>query len=221
MGHKVKPQAIRIGKFLPWHSIWFKKGKDYKNSLIEDLKMRQLINKKFDKSGISNIKIERDRHNITIIIETSRPGIIIGKGGENIDRLRREIIEFLQYLRNDHKTPIPLKIEIVEIKKPEENAQLLADEVALAIERRVPYRRAMKQALNKINLNNEIKGIKIKVSGRLDGNEIGNQDWLIKGKVPTSTIKANIDYGESTAYCRYGTVGVKVFIYKDIKNNSI
>lgn len=214
MGHKVKPQSIRIGQSISWHSLWFKKSKDYKNALIEDLKLRQLITKKYDKSGIALIRIERDHSNITIIIESSRPGIIIGKGGENIEKLRHEIIKFLQYLRNDHKTPIPLKIEIVEIKKPEWHAQLLADEVALAIERRVPYRRAMKQALNKINLNNEIKGIKIKVSGRLDGNEIGNQDWLIKGKVPTSTIRANIDYGESTAYCRYGTVGIKVFVYK-------
>ncbi len=215
MGHKVKPQSIRIGQSLSWHSLWFKNGKDYKNSLIEDLKIRQLINKKYNKSGIAMIRIERDRNNITIIIESSKPGIIIGKGGENIEKLRRQIIELLQYIRNDYKTSIPLKIEIVEIKRPEENAQLLADEVALAIERRVPYRRAMKQALNKINLNNVIKGIKIKVSGRLDGNEISNSDWLIKGKVPTSTIKANIDYGESTSYCRYGTVGVKIFIYKN------
>lgn len=214
MGHKVKPQSIRIGISVDWSSVWFKKNSAYKNALIEDLKMRKLILQKFDKSGISQVKIEREGDNITIILNSSKPGIIIGRGGENIDKLKKDLVKLLNYIRNTRTFNIPIKIEVVEIKKPQENAQLLADDLAILIERRIPYRRGMKQILSKINLNDEIKGVKVKVSGRLDGNEIGNSQWLIKGKVPTSTIKANIEYGESTAYCRYGTVGTKVWIYK-------
>lgn len=216
MGQKAHPKILRIPFIKNWESLWFKKDKpSYKQSLIEDAKIRRYILKKYDKLGIARIRIEREAENISIIIETSKPGFIIGKRGENIEKLRKEIIKLITQERNIRSKNIPVKIEVLEIKKPELEAKLIADDVALAIERRVPFKRAMKQALNKIQLDDTIKGVKIKVSGRLDGSEIASSYWLAKGKIPTSTLKADIDLAHSEAYCRYGVVGVKVWVYKE------
>ncbi|MDN5346954.1 MAG: small subunit ribosomal protein [Clostridia bacterium] len=203
MGQKVHPKGLRIGIIRGWDTRWYAR-KEYKELLQEDVKIRQFIKKKCAQAGISTIEIERAANRIKIIIHTARPGIIIGRGGAEVENLRREI---------ERLTGKQVNLNIVEIKKPELDAQLVAESIASQIEKRVAFRRAMKQAVSRA-LRMGAEGVKVACSGRLAGAEIARTEWYSEGKVPLHTLRADIDYGFAEALTTYGKIGVKVWIYK-------
>ncbi|RKZ93114.1 MAG: 30S ribosomal protein S3 [Candidatus Parabeggiatoa sp. nov. 1] len=203
MGQKVHPTGFRLGIIKDWSSKWYA-SKDYADYLNTDLKVREFIKKKLAHASVSEVRIERPARNARIIIHTARPGIVIGKKGEDIDRLRTQVSEMMS---------IPVHISVEEIRKPEIDAQLVAVSVAQQLERRIMFRRAMKRAVgNAIRLG--AQGIRINVSGRLNGAEIARSEWYREGRVPLHTLRADIDYGFAEAHTTYGVIGVKVWIFK-------
>ncbi len=207
MGHKVHPIGIRLGIIKDWTSKWYADSKHYADYLHTDLKVREYLRKKLANASVSRIQIERPANNARIIIHTARPGIVIGKKGEDIDRLRRELGEMMG---------APVSINVEEIRKPELDAYLVAESVAQQIERRIMFRRAMKRAVtNTMRLG--ALGIKLNVSGRLNGSEIARTEWYREGRVPLHTLRADIDYGLAEAQTTYGIIGVKVWIFKGEK----
>ncbi|MCD6148829.1 30S ribosomal protein S3 [bacterium] len=211
MAHRVHPKIFRIKKTTDWDSRGFYQ-KNFPSYLEEDFKIRRFLKQKIGRLGLENIEIERFPSKINVIISTSRPGLIIGRKGEEVERLKKEIEKFLQ------SQPKPeLKLEIREVRKPWTSARLAVLWMAEQIEKRVRYRRVLKQALDKIMANKEVKGARVQVSGRLDGIEIARTEWLKKGEMPRQTIRADIDYAQGEAYCTYGTIGIKVWIYKGEK----
>ena len=211
MGHKVHPTIFRIGGIINWKSRWFNK-KQYQNFLKQDVELRDFIMRKIGKAGIDSIIIERSANMVNINIKTARPGLIIGRGGAGIEELKKEIVALLGKKRI--KKVLEIKLDIEEIRQPESRANILATWMAEQIERRVPYRRILKQALDKATQFKEVQGIKVMIKGRLGGSEIARKEWLAKGRIPLQTLRANIDYAQTTAYTTYGTVGIKVWIYK-------
>tara|TARA_B100000686_G_C16747115_1_gene950146 strand:+ start:235 stop:921 length:687 start_codon:yes stop_codon:yes gene_type:complete len=204
MGQKVNPIGLRLGVNRGWDSIWFAKKKEFGKYLIEDFKIRQYIKKSITNSGVSEIIIERSSKKCTVSIHTSRPGFVIGKKGADIEKIKKNISKI---------TNNEVAVNIKEIKKPELNANLVAENIAQQLVKRIAYRRAMKRAMQSaMRLN--AKGIKVMVSGRLAGNEIARTEWLREGSIPLHTLRANVDYGESEALTTYGIIGVKVWIYK-------
>jgi len=219
MAHKVHPISYRRRRVDDWDSRGF-----YKNpaeTLEEDFKIREFVQKKLGKIGIEKIEIERFLGKINIIISSARPGLIIGRGGEGIEKLKNELeskVTSKFYKNKEEKSKkIELRIEIREIKNPWSTASLSAQWVAQQIKKRVPYRRVLKMGLQKIRENKEIKGARIEVSGRLNGAEIARREWLGEGRLPRQTIRADIDYAVAEAHCTYGTIGVKVWLYKGEK----
>jgi small subunit ribosomal protein S3 len=209
MGKKVNPKSYRLGLNKRWESRWFNL-KEAPKLLEEDYKIRQFINEKAKASRIESIDIERKTKDIKIIIQTARPGVLIGRQGQGIEALQKGLKKIL-------KTDLNINISVEEVKHPEISAQIVAQGIAEDIEKRISYRRVLKQYLNKVVQHKEVLGVKIMVSGRLDGIEISRDEWLKKGKLPLSTLRADIDYGNAEAHCTYGTVGVKVWIYKGEK----
>lgn len=204
MGQKVHPTGIRLGIIKDWTSTWYASSKDYADFLYTDIKVREFLRKKLANASVSRIQIERPANNARIIIHTARPGIVIGKKGEDIERLRNEISKMMG---------IPAQISVEEIRKPELDAHLVAESVAQQIERRIMFRRAMKRAVtNTMRLG--ALGIKINVSGRLNGAEIARSEWYREGRVPLHTLRADIDYGFAEARTTYGIIGIKVWIFK-------
>ena len=204
MGQKVNPVGLRLGINRGWDSIWFAKKKEFGKYLIEDFKIRKYIRKSIVNSGVSEIIIERSSKKCTVSIHTSRPGFVIGKKGADIEKIKNNIKKINE---ND------VTVNIKEIKKPELNAYLAAENIAQQLVKRIAYRRAMKRAMQSaMRLN--AKGIKVMVSGRLAGNEIARTEWLREGSIPLHTLRANVDYGEAEALTTYGIIGVKVWIYK-------
>ncbi len=204
MGQKVHPTGIRLGIVKDWTSTWYADSKDYSRFLYTDLKVREFLQKKLESASVSRIQIERPANNARIIIHTARPGIVIGKKGEDIDRLRVAISKMMG---------VPAQVSVEEIRKPELDATLVAQNVSSQIERRIMYRRAMKRAVtNTMRLGAE--GIKINVAGRLNGAEIARSEWYREGRVPLHTLRADIDYGTAEAATTYGIIGVKVWIFK-------
>ncbi|HHP50880.1 MAG TPA: 30S ribosomal protein S3 [Moorella mulderi] len=201
MGQKVHPKGFRLGVIRTWDSRWFSE-KEYKALLKEDHKIRQHIKTKLYQAGIGSIEIERAANRVRVIINAARPGIIIGRGGSEVENLRRELEEM---------TGKQVSVNIVEIKKPELDAQLVAENIAAQIEKRVAFRRAMKQAVARA-LRAGALGIKVACSGRLAGAEIARTEWYREGKVPLHTLRADIDYGFAEAITTYGKIGVKVWI---------
>jgi len=215
MAHKVHPKAYRLREIADWDSRGF-----YKNpaeSLEEDFKIREFLKKTIGKIGVEKIEIERFTNKVNIIISTARPGLIIGRGGEGIEKLRRELEGNVLKMKTAGKKE--LRIEIREIKDPWTSASLSAQWVAQQIEKRVAYRRVLKRALSKIMSHKEIQGARIEISGRLNGAEIARREWLGEGKLPRQTIRADIDYAKAEAFCTYGVIGIKVWIYKGEKFN--
>ncbi len=207
MGQKVHPTGIRLGIATDWNSKWYANKADFADYLNEDLKIRKFIKKKLEQAAVSRIGIARPAKSIVITIHTARPGIIIGKKGEDIEKLRREVANLVGLNINS------VKINIEEIRKPELDAALVAESVAQQLERRVMFRRAMRRAVqNAMRLGAE--GIKINVSGRLNGAEIARNEWYREGRVPLHTLRADIDYGFAEALTTYGILGIKVWIYK-------
>ncbi len=203
MGQKVHPYGFRLGINRTWRSRWFAR-KDYGALLHEDLHLKALLKNKFAHAGISHIEIERAANKLTIIIFTSRPGIVVGKKGTEIEKLKKD----LQSL-----TGRDINLKIQEVSKPELDAQLVAEGIAQQLEKRIAFRRAMRRAVDS-TLRFGAKGIKVRCSGRLNGAEIARSEWYLAGQLPLHTIRADIDYGFAEAYTTYGVIGVKVWIYK-------
>lgn len=205
MGQKVHPTGIRLGIVTDYTSKWFAESKDYANYLNDDLKVRAFLKKKLSQASVSRIQIERTAGSANITIHTARPGLVIGKKGEDIERLRRETTKMMA-LPSVH-------INIEEIRKPELDAQLVAEGIAQQLERRVMFRRAMKRSVqNTMRLG--AQGIKINIAGRLNGAEIARTEWYREGRVPLHTLRADIDYGFAEAKTTYGIIGIKVWIFK-------
>ncbi|MBU0504910.1 MAG: 30S ribosomal protein S3 [bacterium] len=203
MGQKTHPIGFRVGISKPWLSKWFA-GKDYATWLHEDIKFRQIIKKQLYTMGVSHIDIERAATKLKITIHTSRPGLVIGKKGSGIDQLRSEL---------QKKTKNEVFLNIQEVRKAELDAQLVAENIALQLQRRVAFRRAMKKAVQ-TSMKFGAKGIKVMSSGRLAGAEIARTEWYREGQVPLHTLRANIDYGFAEALTTYGIIGVRVWLYK-------
>jgi small subunit ribosomal protein S3 len=204
MGQKVHPIGIRLGFIKDWTSRWYANSQNYSEYLFKDLQVREFLKKKLGHASISRIQINRPANNAQITIHTARPGLVIGKKGEDIDSLRKEISTMIG---------VPVQLNVEEIRKPELDAQLVAEGVAQQLEKRIMFRRAMKRAVqNTMRVGAE--GIKINVGGRLNGAEIARCEWYREGRVPLHTFRANIDYGFAEAKTTYGIIGVKVWIFK-------
>jgi small subunit ribosomal protein S3 len=206
LGHKVHPNAFRLGVFRPWEANWFANPKDYTKMLHEDLQMRSAILTRLRNAGIAKIETERSSNaQLTVTIHTAKPGIVIGKGGSSVDQLREDL---------EKRFGNRVRISIQEIKQPELNAQLVAENIASQIERRISYKRAMKQAILR-TMRAGAKGVRIYCGGRLRGAEMARREWDREGRVPLHTLRADIDFGRATAKTTFGAIGVKCWIYKD------
>jgi len=207
MGQKVHPTGFRLGIATDWTSKWYADTANFADYLAEDLKIREFLKKKLAQAAVSRIQISRPAKSVAVTIHTARPGIIIGKKGEDIEKLRVEVASLVSVHINN------VKINIEEIRKPELDAQLVAEGIASQLERRVMFRRAMRRSVtNAMRIGAE--GIKINVSGRLNGAEIARNEWYREGRVPLHTLRADVDYGFAEALTTYGILGVKVWIYK-------
>ena len=203
MGQKVHPYGFRLGYTKPWKSRWYM-DRDYAKFLIEDIKLNTELKDKLKSAGVSSIEIERPGNKLRIIIRTARPGIIIGRKGAEIDKLKADL---------QKQTGREVFVDILEVHKPELDAQLVSDAIALQLEKRVGFRRAMRKSVDSA-LRFGCKGIKVRVSGRLNGNEIARSEWYLQGRLPLHTLRADIDYGFSEAHTTYGKIGVKTWVYK-------
>lgn len=211
MGQKINPRGLRVGVTTNWKSRWFSK-KEYAKQLREDIEIRRMIESRLRNAAIGSVEIERSSGVVKIIIKTARPGIIIGRGGTGIEDLKKLIKERFFKVRK-----IDLKVEIEEIKISEENAMVLAQNIAEQIEKRVPYRRVLKGIIDQAMEGRKIKGIKIEVAGRLGGAEISRREWLSKGMLPLHTLRADVDFAKIGAKTTYGMIGVKVWVYRGEK----
>jgi len=204
MGQKVHPTGIRLGIVKDWNSVWYADTKEYAENLNVDLAVREHLRKKLSHASVSRIEIRRPAKNARIIIHTARPGIVIGKKGEDIEALRKEVSKLMG---------VPVHIAVEEIRKPELDAYLVAESIANQLERRIMFRRAMRRAVtNATRLG--AQGIKVQVAGRLNGAEIARTEWYREGRVPLHTLRADVDYGFAEARTTYGVIGVKVWIFK-------
>lgn len=203
MGQKVHPYGFRLGVTKTWRSRWFAK-QDYAKLLLEDLELKESLQERLKSAGVSSIEVDRPGNKLRITIRTSRPGIIIGRKGAEIEKLKQDLAR---------KTQREVFIDIQEVHKPELDAQLVSESIALQLEKRVAFRRAMRKAVDSA-LRFGCKGIKVRVSGRLNGAEIARSEWYLQGQLPLHTLRADIEYGFSQAYTTYGVIGIKVWIYK-------
>jgi small subunit ribosomal protein S3 len=221
MSHKVHPKIFRVRGIEDWLSQGFY-GKKPLNNIKEDFIIRSFLTKKLKESSVDRIEIERYLNKTNVVVYSARPGIIIGRGGEGIEKLR---LELLKEIFKKNKLSLvewkdlekKLKIEVKEVSNSWTSSVLVGQWIAQRIEKRMPFRKTIKQALEKVLANKEVKGVKIQVSGRLDGSQIARSEWIERGRLPRQTIRADIDYSLSEARCTYGTIGIKVWIYKGDK----
>lgn len=204
MGQKVNPISLRVGVIRTWESRWFAQGNLYADQLHEDLKLRDHLKKKLKHAGVAKIEMERAANKLKVIISTARPGVVIGKKGAGIDSLRDELQKM---------TPNEVRVNIQEVRKPDVDAQLVAENIAIQLEKRISWRRALKKAIASA-IRGGVRGVKVQVSGRLDGAEIARTEWYNEKSVPLHTLRADIDYGTAEAATTYGIIGLKVWIYK-------
>jgi small subunit ribosomal protein S3 len=220
MAHKVHPKIFRIKEISDWNSRGFY-GKNLHEKLEEDFKIREFLRKRLKEAGVQRIEIERSPNEINIIINSTRPGIILGRGGTGVENLQKALKKEILIEKGPNEKAAPkrkeIKIEVREIKNPWSQASFVAQWVAQQIEKRIHHRRVLKQSLGKIITQKEVKGARIEISGRLNGAEIARREWLQKGSLPRQTIRADIDYAQEEAYCTYGVIGIKVWIYKGEK----
>ena len=205
MGQKINPIGFRLGVNRGWDSVWFAKKKDFGKFLIEDFKIRKYIKKNIVNSGVSDIIIERSGKKLIVSIHTSRPGFVIGKKGADIEKIKSNVLK----ISKDSEVSVNIK----EIKKPELNAYLIAENIATQLIKRIAFRRAMKRGMQSASRLGAL-GIKVMVSGRLNGTEIARTEWERDGSIPSHTLRANIDYGTAEALTTYGIIGIKVWVYK-------
>lgn len=204
MGQKVHPYGFRLGYTKPWKSRWFAE-RDYDKQLLDDVRLKKELKEKLKSAGVSSIEVERPGNKLRVIIRTARPGIIIGRKGAEIDKLKQDVQKRMGGRE--------VYIDIQEVHKPELDAQLVSESIALQLEKRVGFRRAMRKAVDSA-LRFGCKGIKVRVSGRLNGNEIARSEWYLQGRLPLHTLRADIEYGFSEAMTTYGVIGVKCWIYR-------
>ena len=204
MGQKVNPIGIRLGVIRDWNAKWYANSRTFSGNLVADLKLRSLIKQKLKHAAVSSIIIQRPAQSVNITIHTARPGIVIGKKGEDIEKMRQELAKVVGQ---------PVHLSVEEIRKPEMDAQLVAENIAQQLEKRIMFRRAMKRAVTN-TMRLRAQGIKVMVAGRLNGAEIARTEWYREGRVPLHTLRADIDYGFAEAYTTYGVIGVKVWIFK-------
>ncbi len=204
MGQKVNPHGARVGVIFNWSTRWYADKKDFADNLIEDYKLREMLKEKYYSTGISRIDISRTASRVTLDIHTGRPGIVIGRGGKGIEELKENV---------EKQLGKPVVINVLEIKNPDTDAQLVAENIAQQLEKRISFRRAMKQSIQR-SMRAGVKGIKTEVSGRLGGADIARSEHYHEGSIPLQTLRANIDYGFAEANTTYGKLGVKVWIYK-------
>jgi len=219
MSHKVNPKGYRLGINSTWDSRWFTVN-NFKDNLKEDLAVRRFLERKLSKVGVERIEIERFPGRLKIIISSSRPGLIIGREGKGVEILKNELLsKVLRLKKAQDKKARNVQLVVKEVKNPWLEASFVGQWIARQIEGRVPFRRVLKQALNRIKLLNKAQGARIEVSGRLNGVTIARKEWLSFGKMPRQTIRADIDFFETKAHCTYGVIGIKVWIYKGEKFN--
>ena len=204
MGQKVNPHGFRVGVIKDWDSRWFEKDEKFGDTLVSDYNIRKTLKSQLQLAGIPKIEIERDRHRVKVFIHCAKPGMVIGRGGSEIDKLRKTVEDIVK---------MPVSVNVTEVKKPDLNAQLVAENIAGQLERRISFRRAMKQCIAR-TMKEGAKGIKVNVSGRLGGAEIARSEHYHEGTIPLQTLRADIDYGFWEANTTYGKIGVKVWIYK-------
>src|SRR5690349_12858167 len=216
MGQKVNPTGFRTGITEDWKSRWYAPKTAYGNFLVEDFKLRKLIDAKLNRrppfAAVSDIRIERTREEVTITIHTARPGLVIGPKGSEVDKLREELEDLIK------RKVAPIKV--IEIKNPDLNAQLVAEAIAEQLKKRASFRRVLKMRIES-TMQAGAKGVRINVAGRLGGAEIARQEKVTQGSVPLTTLQANVDYGYAIAYTTYGTIGVKVWIYRGMKGEEV
>lgn len=204
MGQKTHPTGFRVGIIKPWTSTWYAKVKDYAEFVAEDAKIRKFIKKKLYTAGVSRILIDRKAQSTTITVVTAKPGIVVGRGGQGIEDLKKEVSNYLKK---------PVVINVVEVARIDADAQLVSEAIALQLEKRVAFRRAMKQSMQR-TMRAGVQGIKVMVSGRLGGAEIARSEWAKEGRIPLQTLRADVDYGFAEADTIMGKIGVKVWIFK-------
>lgn len=204
MGQKVHPTGIRLGISKPWNANWYAEKGQFSEHLIKDIKVREFLRKELANASISKIDIERPAKNARVTIHTARPGIVIGKKGEDIERLKKEVSKIMG---------VPTHLNVSEIRKPELDADLVAQGIASQLERRIMFRRAMKRAVGSAMRLGAL-GIKVAVAGRLNGAEIARTEWYREGRVPLHTLRADVDYATAKAHTTYGVIGIKVWVYK-------
>jgi len=212
MGKKVNPKIFRIGIINTWPSKWFNKGQKYIRNVEQDVKMRKFLLNDLREAGIDKIEIERNTDKITVNIHTAKPGLIIGRGGSDIEGLKKKIHD--KFLKNFRLGNI--KLNIIEVSRPNLSAQITVQGMALEIEKRIPFKRVMKQAVSKIERAGAL-GVKVSISGRLNGSEIARCEKISSGKIPLQTLRADVDYARGAAHTTYGVIGIKVWIYKGNK----
>ena len=218
MGQKIRPNSLRLGIIENWKSRWWTNG-SFKSSLQEDETIRAIIREKVAPAGIVRIEIERTTakaNSFRILVKVARPGLVIGRGGKGIEDLVKAVEKKLNalFVKRGEKKTASVSLNIEELRRSEVSAQYMAQQIAWDLEKRMPGRRTMKRYLELMLQNRDVQGAKIKLSGRIDGAEIARREMLSKGKLPLQTLRANVDYGEATAFSTYGTVGVKVWVYK-------
>ena len=213
MGQKVHPIAFRIGILKSWSSRWF--ARTHQGLLAEDVLLREWLRVRLRRSMVTAIDIERSSSIVKVIIATSRPGMLIGRGGAGIEELRRAIIKKLSNIRGRVVNPSEIKVEVQEVRNPDGQAALIGQSVAEQLEKRLPFRRVLKRAVERaMGAGGGVQGAKIAIAGRLGGSEMSRREWLADGKIPLHTLRADIDFAQETAYTTWGTIGVKVWLYK-------
>ncbi len=212
MGQKVDPRAFRIGVTRTWQSRWFSTKKNFAAHLRSDVELRDFIAKRWRNAAIASVDIERSPGVVTVIVRTGRPGVLIGRGGTGVE-------EMIATLKRTFfaGTPMQVKVDVREVRRVEEDAALVAQQVVQSLEKRMPFRRTLKTTLDSVKRNRDVKGVKIEVSGRLDGAEMSRREWMSDGRIPLQTLRADIDFAKDTARTTYGAIGVKVWIYKGEK----
>jgi small subunit ribosomal protein S3 len=219
MGQKINPTSFRTGIIKDYASRWLPKKFKFEQSLREDFIIRTVVQKRIGVAGIDSVVIEKAANNVRVKIRAAKPGLIIGRGGKGIEDLTRELEQKLnaERVRAGRKEAVVLQVTIEEIKRNEVSSAIVAQQIAADLERRMPFRRTVKKYLERVAQSREVKGVKIRVSGRLDGSEIARTEQLGFGSLPLQTLRADIDYAQGTAFTTYGTVGIKVWVYKGEK----
>ena len=212
MSHSVHPYSHRLGIIRDWKSRWFARPGEYQKLLKADVLLREMLQKRLRGYYVNSIEIERGRNYLRLIIKTSRPGMVIGRNGEGSQKLKNEILHFWQ--KHELEVPKDLRLDIEEVKNPESHARIAAQMIVETLEKRLPFKRAARQVMEKVMANKNVQGVKVALNGRLGGAEMSRSEWYKKGNLPLQTLRADIDFAQEEAFLSYGVIGVKVWIYR-------